>query len=54
MRIQITLGLVILGLGFLSLAASAQSNPKPQCPAGYEFVGGICQDPSSGDTVLPK
>jgi hypothetical protein len=52
MRFQVTLGLAMLGCTFLSLAASPQS--RPQCPAGYELVVGICQDPSSGDVVSPK
>jgi hypothetical protein len=48
------LTLALLTVSVLSVAAMAQSNTKPQCPAGYSPVGPVCQDSSSGDIVLPN
>ena len=46
--------LTILTVGLLSVSAAAQSNNTPQCPAGYDLVGKLCQDSSNGDIVLPN
>jgi hypothetical protein len=47
------LATTILTVGFLSAPAGAQSTNYPQCPAGYELVGRLCHDSSTGDVVLP-
>jgi hypothetical protein len=46
--------LTILSVSLLSLPAAAQSNHKSPCPAGYDVVGKLCQDSSTGDIVLPN
>ena len=49
--------LALVGVSLISLisaAASAQPSAKPQCPTGYDLVGPVCQDSSSGDVVLPN
>jgi hypothetical protein len=37
----------------MSAVAAAQQN-KPHCPAGYELIGTVCQNTSTGDVVLPN
>jgi hypothetical protein len=49
-----TFGLALLGISLISLTAIAQPHAKPQCPAGYQLNGPVCQDASSGDVVLPN
>ena len=44
--------LAYLVIGLMSVAAAAQSN-TPHCPDGYELVGAVCQNSSTGDVVLP-
>ena len=44
------LALTILTVSLLSVPAAADN---PQCPAGYELVGRLCHDSSTGDVVLP-
>jgi hypothetical protein len=46
------LALIVLTVSLMSVPASAQSNMKPKCPAGYDFVGTYCQSYSTGDIVL--
>jgi len=49
--------LALLGVSLISLisaAANAQPSAKPQCPAGYQLIGPVCQNSSSGDVVLPN
>jgi hypothetical protein len=48
------LALTILTVSLLSVSVAAQSNAKPQCPAGYDLAGTLCQDSSNGDIVLPN
>ena len=48
------LALAFLVVSLLSGTATAQSATKPQCPAGYNAVGTVCQDGVSGDIVLPN
>ena len=48
-----TLTLAFLAIGLMSVAAAAQSSTKPQCPAGYDLIGTVCQNSSTGDVVLP-
>jgi hypothetical protein len=48
------LALTILTVSLLSVPAAAQSNDNPQCPAGYDLVGKLCEDGSNGDIVLPN
>jgi hypothetical protein len=48
------LALTILTVSHMSLPAAAQSNDNPQCPAGYDLVGKLCEDGSNGDIVLPN
>jgi len=45
--------LTLLTVSLLSGPATAQSTDNPPCPAGYELVGRLCHDSSSGDVVLP-
>ena len=47
------LALTILTGSVLSIPVGAQSTDNPQCPAGYELVGKLCHDSSTGDFVLP-
>jgi hypothetical protein len=49
-----TLTLALCAISLMSIFATAQSNTKPQCPAGYSLVGPVCQESSSGDIVLPN
>ena len=49
-----TLRLSLLGFCLMSITATAQPSGKPPCPAGYQLVGPVCQDSSSGDVVLPN
>jgi hypothetical protein len=44
------LALTILTVSLLSGPTAADN---PQCPAGYELVGRLCHDSSTGDVVLP-
>ena len=46
------LALTILTVSLWSGPAAAQSNDNPQCPAGYDLVGKLCQDNFNGDIVL--
>jgi hypothetical protein len=47
------LALTLLTISLMSDPASAQSNFKPKCPAGYDLVGTGCQNGSTGDIVFP-
>ena len=47
------LALTVLTGSVLSTPAAAQSTDNLQCPAGYELVGKLCHDSSTGDFVLP-
>ncbi len=46
--------LILLTVCLTPVTGSAQSNMKPECPAGYDLVGTYCQNNSSGDIVLPN
>jgi hypothetical protein len=46
------LALIVLTVSLTSVPALAQSNIKPKCPAGYDFVGTYCQSYSIGDIAL--
>jgi hypothetical protein len=48
------LALIFLTVSLMPFPASAQSNIKPKCPAGYDLVGTYCQNNSTGDVVLPN
>ena len=48
------LTIAVLAIGFMSGGAAAQSSAKPQCPAGYDLIGTVCQNGSTGDVVLPN
>jgi len=48
------LALILLTVSLTSVPATAQSNIKPKCPAGYDLVGTYCQNNSTGDIVLPN
>ena len=47
-----TLTVALLVTGLMSVAAAAQQN-KPHCPTGYDLIGTLCQNGSTGDIVLP-
>ena len=48
------LTLAFVAIGLMSVAAAAQSSTKRQCPAGYDLIGTVCQNSSTGDVVLPE
>ena len=47
------LALASLAIGFMSVTAVAQSSAKTHCPSGYELIGTVCRNSSTGDVVLP-
>ena len=47
------LTLALMAIGLMSVAAMAQSSTTTHCPAGYELIGTVCQNSSTGDVVLP-
>jgi hypothetical protein len=48
------LALTFLAIGLMSVTAVAQSSTKAHCPRGYDLIGTVCQNSSTGDVVLPE
>ena len=47
------LALALMAIGLMAVTAMAQSSTKAHCPPGYELIGTVCQNSSTGDIVLP-
>jgi len=48
------LALTFLAIGLMSVTAVAQSSTKTHCPKGFDLIGTVCQNSSTGDVVLPE
>ena len=48
------LAVALLTISLMAVPGSARSNVKPECPAGYDLLGAVCQNGSTGDIVLPS
>ena len=46
--------LILFTITLTSVPGSTQSKAHPKCPAGYDFVGTVCQNSSTGDIALPN